>query len=770
MSGFDLASLLPCYLDETDEQIAGLGAALLKLEASPADGTALRDAFRLIHTIKGSSMVLGFAPVKDLTHHLEAYFEGLRSGKRALDRASLDLCFLCLDALRDYHNELRAGGASAVDLAALTEQVRTIPDQPPPPAPPPVPVPAGLARTGPPGPDLGPRAVCLTVRFEPKLPWPDMKAKLVLNRLAAKGRVIATDPPDDRFEEIEDLHQFQVWIEADGEVAELLALADVDGVAEVKADAAGAKPGVPPSPAEPNPPAREEAPPPPIQPGIPPGGAEPDAAPAVPPPVEIRGKVAETVRVDVERLDQLMNLAGELVISKSRFFEIARGLDDIFRDSNAHLLAADTLDRLDGIARGLEGQEGVEAAGHGSIGRWAAQVRRLRENFRSIEAELDLIRQGRERLGAMSEAIDHLSRVSDGIQRGVLETRMVPIGPLFDRFHRVIRDLKQSSDKEVVLRTEGEKTELDKRMIDELGDPLVHLIRNAVDHGLEPPEAREAAGKPRVGTVSLAASHRGNSVVITVGDDGRGIDREKVRRKAVSKGLIGEEESLRLTDRQVVQFIFHPGLSTAEAVTDISGRGVGMDIVKSRIEALNGTVDARPEPGRGTVFTIRLPLTLAIMSVLLARVGEEVYAIPLDHLDEIVEVEAGQVYRVHGRRAIDIRGRITSLVTLGDAFRQDGLRRTGDEEEANDEKYTVVVVSNGESTIGLIVDELLGMQEAVLKSLARNFRPVHGLSGASILGDGSVCLILDIDALINMATAEASHPGATPRPALRREG
>jgi two-component system, chemotaxis family, sensor kinase CheA len=307
-------------------------------------------------------------------------------------------------------------------------------------------------------------------------------------------------------------------------------------------------------------------------------------------------------------------------------------------------------------------------------------------------------------------------------------------------------------------------------MIDELGDPLVHLIRNAVDHGLEPADAREAAGKPRVGTVSLAASHRGNSVVITVGDDGRGIDREKVRRKAVAKGLIGEEESHRLSDRQVVQYIFHPGLSTAETVTDISGRGVGMDIVKSRIEALNGTVDARPEPGRGTTFTIRLPLTLAIMSVLLARVGDEVYAIPLDHLDEIVEVGPDQVYRVHGRRSIEIRGRITSLVAFGDVFRQDGLRRTGDEFEADDEKYTVVVVSNGESTVGLIVEELLGMQEAVLKSLARNFRPVGGLSGASILGDGRVCLILDVDALIDMAAVEASRPVAKSRPATRPGG
>ena len=739
MAGFDLASLLPCYLDETDEQVAGLGAALLRLEKSPTDDGSLREAFRLIHTIKGASMVLGFVPVKDLTHHLEAYFEGLRSGHRTLDRTALNLCFRCLDALRDYHNDLRAGVETAVDLASLTALVQAIPDQPPSPEPEPAkPIPPAEV-AGPPG------SICLTLHFEANLPWPDMKATLVLNRLAAKGRILATDPPAERLEEIESLHQFRIWIESDCEVAALLALANVDGVAEVKAESI-ASPQAEPEPVEPDPialempisPIRDEAPT--IQ-----------SMPPQPAPSEARKKVAETVRVDVDRLDQLMNLAGELVISKSRFFEIARGLDDLFRDSNAHGLAADAIDRLDAIARGLEGRDGGEPSANGSLGRWAAQTRRLRENFRAIASELDLIRQGRERLGAMAEAIDHLSRISDGIQRGVLETRMVPIGPLFDRFHRVIRDLKQSSNKEIVLKTSGEKTELDKRMIDELNDPLVHLIRNAVDHGLEPPDAREAAGKARIGTVTLAASHRGNSVVVTVADDGRGIDREKVRRKAVANGLIGEEDSRRLDDRQIVQFIFHPGLSTAEAVTDISGRGVGMDIVKSRIEALNGTIEARPEPGQGTTFTIRLPLTLAILPVLLARVDGEIYAIPIDHLDEIVEVVEAEIDRIHGRRSFAIRGRITSLISFADIFGRDELNSSDGHEILGDAKSTVVVVSNGEHTVGLVVDELLGMQEAVLKSLARNFRPVEGLSGASILGDGRVCLILDVDALIHMA-------------------
>jgi two-component system chemotaxis sensor kinase CheA len=754
MSGFDLASLLPTYLDEVDEQIAALNDTLLRLEQAADDEKALRDAFRLVHTIKGSSTMMGFGQVKELTHNLETFFDQLRSRKRALDRPFLDLCFRSLDALRDYHRDLRASGRSDADLSGLAASALDLLNRP----------------TAPPGtvaaeasPALPQGAVLLTVVFEAGLPWPDMKAKLVLNRLASKARILATRPPAEQLEEVPSLTQIGVWLLSDCDLGELHALADVDGVAEIRVETA-------PGPAAPaGPPAAEIEPAPEVAPrgSPPPAGTataaaspEPTPAPQVaeaPAPEPKRARVAETVRVDADRLDQLMNLAGELVINKSRFFEIARDLDELFRASNAQALAADTRDRLESLGRELGGLDDPGRAGDGTAERWASQFRRLRDNFRAIQGELDLIRRGRERLASMAEAIDHLSRVSDGLQRGVLETRMVPIGPLFDRFHRVVRDLRVSSGKEVSLRIAGEKTELDKRMVDELGDPLIHLVRNAVDHGLESPEQREAAGKPRSGTVSLAASHRGNSVVITVGDDGRGIDCERVRRKAVARGLISEDESRRLTDRQLIQFIWHPGLSTAEEVTDISGRGVGMDIVKSRIEGLNGSVDVRSEPGQGATFMVRLPLTLAIMSVLLARVGEESYAIPLDHLDEIVEVGPGQVHQVHGRPSIEIRGRIISLIALKDILRVDRADRRGAEGGTEGSKHTVVVVSNGEETLGLIVDELLGMQEAVLKSLERNFRPVPGLSGASILGDGRVSLILDIDALIEMAASEAGQ-------------
>ena len=360
------------------------------------------------------------------------------------------------------------------------------------------------------------------------------------------------------------------------------------------------------------------------------------------------------------------------------------------------------------------------------------------------------------------------SRVSDpGLQKGVLDTRMgADRMPLFERFRRVIRDLSHSSAKggRVLENNSGEKTELDKRMIDELSDPLIHMVRNSVDHGLETPADREAAGKPRPGTVALLASHRGNSVVITVSDDGRGIDCEADVRKKVSldKGSWARRRPAKLSDRDLIAYIWHPGLSTAETITEISGRGVGMDIVKSRIENLSGTVDVRSTLAQGTTFTIRLPLTLAILSSLLVRIHDEIYAISLDHIDEIVEIRTGQIYPVQGRPTIEIRKKMVALVALDDVFRWGGTRhpsaRNGAKTSADraepgsaaGDKRTVVVVQNGETTMGLLVDELIGMQEVVLKSLEKNFQAIPGLSGASILGDGRVSLILDLDAVIDM--------------------
>jgi len=745
VSEFNLAELLPYYLDETDENVAALNDALLRLEEDPADAKALAEAFRMFHSVKGASIVMGFTAVNKLTHVLENLFDQLRTKKRELDRPVLDLTFRCLDELRDFHREVRAEGRSGRDLAGLIPEVDAALTGASPPSPSPAPEPTAKSEPEPEPPVDLEGAARVTVRFEAGLPLSDMKARLVAERLAGKGRVVATDPPLRRLDEVEQVETFVVWVADADDLDGLRALADVDGAASVVVEPPGG--AEPPAVAEPAP----------AEPAIEP---EPEAA-APPSPTKPgggkRAKVAETIRVDSDRLDDLMNLAGELVINKARFVDVARGLDDALRGGDARGLAAETEERLEIILRGLDQVATAAGRSDAAVDRWAGHVRRLREDFRAIRRELDRLRQGRERLKALDEAIHGLGRVADGLQKGVLETRMVPIGPLFERFRRVVRDLSVASGKEVALRIDGEKTELDKRMIDELSDPLIHMVRNSVDHGLEPPEARVAAGKPRAGTVRLAASHRGNRVVVTVADDGRGIDCGRLRKKIVARGLVGRDEAAAMTDRELVPFIWHPGLSTAETVTEISGRGVGMDIVKDRIDNLGGGVDVQSTPGAGTVFTIRLPLTLAIMSSLLARIHDEVYALPLDHIEEIVELRGDRIARARGLPTIEIRGRFLALATLDDVFRwgggphpsATGPPRFGDPSEL----FRIIVVRDGETSVGLVVDELIGMREVVLKSLERNYGPVAGLSGASILGDGRVSLILDVDAVIGAATS-----------------
>jgi two-component system chemotaxis sensor kinase CheA len=815
MSDFNLTELLPFYLDETDEHIAALNNALLRLEQDSTDAKALQEAFRMFHSIKGASVVMGFTPVNQLNHHLESLFDQLRSRRRELDRITLDLTFRCLDELRDYHRDLRAQGQSTVDLSGLIQQVVNHLHQPPlgddhtSPAITPQQQPAPTASTAKP-PDQGPSpsrewfeepgATALIVIFQPNLPLADMKARLVLNRLAARARILSTEPPMEQLEEADHLTRFTVFLSTEVELTELHDAADVEGVVEIRV-----KPLCPrsPTPLGDQTTLRSKAPATPTQqPGLDhPNDAQaptssssngnlkelastslvPEGAPiattttilsAQPATTPRKAKIAETIRVDSDRLDYLMNLAGELVITKARFVAIARSLEDLFRGSSTSTLTSNSRERLESIARSLDGLAGVKASSTAKTDdRWSVDIRRLRDNFRAIQDELDLIRLARDQVKSLSETIHSLGRVSDSLQKGVLDTRMVPIGPLFERFRRVVRDLSFSSGKEVTLQIDGEKTELDKRMIDELSDPLIHMVRNAVDHGLEPPSQREAAGKPRSGALSLLASHRGNSVVITVSDDGRGIDCGRIRQKIIAKGLMTKTEADALADRELIAFIWHPGLSTAETVTEISGRGVGMDIVKSRIENLSGTVDVRSTVGQGTTFTIRLPLTLAIMSSLLVRIYEEVYAIPLDHIDEIVEVRPEQIYHVQGQPAIEIRKKIITLIALGDVFRWGGkdhpaaltsTQPTGDTHHSQDEaspKQTVVVVQNGETTIGLLVDQLIGMQEVVLKSLEKNFRTIPGLSGASILGDGRVSLILDLDTVLNLVSRQPAHHG-----------
>jgi len=410
-----------------------------------------------------------------------------------------------------------------------------------------------------------------------------------------------------------------------------------------------------------------------------------DADPGAPPSSggQAKAKTASTIRVDHEKLDHLMNLIGELIINRNRFALITKELE--------------------------EGRETGEVVQH------------------------------------LAESTDAMARISNDLQDTIMQVRMVPVRSVFSRFPRLVRDLSRKSGKEVELITEGEETELDKSVVEAIGDPLVHLIRNAVDHGLESAEEREAAGKRHKGRIWLRASHEGNSVVIQVEDDGKGINPERIRDKAVEKGIISREEADKLEDRESVELIFAPGFSTAQDVTDVSGRGVGMDVVKNNIKSLNGNVTVQSELGKGSTFILSLPLTLAIIEALLVTIGEQTFAIPLDAVSEVTKISAEQITEINHRKAITLRGQVLGVVELAEVL---GLPNGGSESDV----LPLVIIAVNNKRLGLVVDTLLHRQEIVIKSLGEFLGELRGLSGATIMGDGSVITILDPNEIFSMTS------------------
>lgn len=415
------------------------------------------------------------------------------------------------------------------------------------------------------------------------------------------------------------------------------------------------------------------------------GASAPATAPAPAPPSTSDLGVDKTVRISVERLDTLVNLVGELVTDRTRLFQIE-----------------DTL-------RGQYGKDGA--------------------------------------VGDLGEMAAHFGRVTDQLQEEVMRARMLPISHLFDKFPRIIRDVARAAGKQVNLVIEGETTELDRSIIEVIGDPLIHLLRNAVDHGLELPEEREAAGKPPTGTVRLTAAPVEGQIVITVEDDGQGIDPTHVRQSAVERGLLPEEEATQLDDDEALELIFRPSLSTAKEVTEVSGRGVGMDVVRTNIERLGGSVVVDSEIGRGTTFRVTLPLTLAIVQTMLVDVRNAVYAIPLAGIMESMYLSEVSIKTVKGNPTIRWRESVLPLVDLREFFNHPRLANVN----PNGAKPAVVTVAWGKLNAGLVVDRIIGKQEIVVKSLGSIIGEIPGLSGATILGDGRIALIVDVPSLLNAA-------------------
>ncbi len=801
-----MSEYLQTFLDETEEQLDDLVETMLSLETTSTNEDDLNEAFRLIHSIKGSAGMMGLDNITVLTHHLENRFERFRSGTEQLDETTMNLVLRCIDFLRQCNGRLRNGeklGSPTElldDLKRLEERSAAshantedepashVTNQPSvPPKDHPDSLPFNQTEDD--------SIVRMVIHFRTGLQLADLKAQLIVNRLASFGELKATHPNLDALPEDEQLEQFTIDLQTDTDLDGLRAAADVDGVESIvflgaASEAAREIQTVEPTaqdsievdqtePAAADSPPQESGladpetatPPPeplaastsyPTEPSetgeavefprqIDSESPAEIAAPVKSPrPDKAAAKVAETMRVDIDRLDNLMNLAGELVVNRARFVQISDQISPSQRKPSASNRIREFCETLRETIDGLQ-DETVDPDQR------TALVQRLRFGLELMDEHSQTWEHDRRYLEKFGDAIDQLSRVSYSLQKGVLDTRMVPVGPMFNRFKRVTRDLSKERGKQVNLLVRGEQTELDKRMIDGLGDPLIHLVRNSIDHGLESPETRIASGKPEVGTILLEADHRGNNVYIHVRDDGRGIDIEKIKHKLISNQIVSESVARELSDEQALDYIWHPGFSTANKITDVSGRGVGMDVVQDRIKQLNGSVEIKSIPQQGTHFTIRLPLTLAIINCLLVKLRGVVFSMPIGDVREIVSVDIENVIKVQGKQTIDVRDEFISLVSINEIFdwhnvdyghRVDGAANP----ESENQTIDVVLLQTAGKTLGLRVNEFLGSQDMVIKSLSDNFIDIRGLSGASILGDGSVCLMLDVATLSQMAT------------------
>ena len=675
------------FLDESHEHLQSLNEGLLRLEENMEEISVVNDIFRNAHTLKGMSATMGFAKIAELTHEMEDVLDLVRKEQLKLNEDIMDTLFKCLDSLEQMVDSVGNGEAEdVVDVSDLVAKLSSISKGTPPPAAAPaaggaVAAPAAGDASGGAGSDLGIDDIDLDVMkkakdagmnvFHVKVTLMEScvlkaaRSVMVMHALDEIGDVIKSVPPAEDLEQEKFERSFDIVVatasdaEAVTNAVDTVSEIEDIGVEELDPDAL-AKPAEP-APAAAAPAAAAAAPKKAAAP------AKKEGAKAAAPKKQHQ---SQSVRVDIEKLDTLMNLMGELVINKVRLEQIGQ----------TH------------------------------------------------------------RMSDLMETLEQMDRVTGDLQNIVMKVRMVPVSAVFNRFPRMVRDVSKELGKEINLTIEGEETELDRTVIDEIGDPIMHLLRNSLDHGVESPDAREAKGKPRVGEVGLIARHEGNNVVIMITDDGAGIDASKIRRKAVEKGMITQDEADRLDDADAVRLIFLPGFSTAEQITDISGRGVGMDVVRSKIEALSGHVDVETHIDEGSVFKIKLPLTLAIIQAMLVRVQEEMYAIPLTSIDSTVNIEPTDIQTIQNKEVIVLRGEIIPIVRMEEALQVPHVK--------DSEELFVVVVHAGEAKAGIVVDNLIGQQEIVIKTLGNLFAGLKLFGGATVLGDGRVALILDVATMI----------------------
>ena len=696
----DVSQYLEIFLDETTEHLQNLNTQILTLEQEPENMDTINEIFRAAHSLKGMAGTMGYKRMQTLTHDMENVFSEVRNGNIKVKANMIDLLFQCLDALEEYTNNIRETGDEGTNeneplIKLLNEELGKKDEKP-----------AGEPKKEEKAPEGGDKRKWLnikldstdvmvitearkqgnfvygaTVYVQESCLLKAARAFLVFKAVEEVGEIIVSSPSaqdieDERFE-----LDFSLIVISDKPVDKLIAaISNVSEIAEVLAEPIdlskmpGSEEGKSAAPEQ----KKEE------QKAEPAKVAAAAAAPAADKKTGVAkqagGKpiVNRTVRVDIEKLDVLMNLVSELIIAKN----------SLVAASNAQKSASD------------KAQNNV------------------------------------------NEQIEYLESVTTSLHESVMKVRMVPIESVVSKFPRMIRDLTKKLDKKMELYMSGEETELDRTVVDEIGDPLMHLLRNSADHGIESAEVRAERGKPEVGSIWLDAYQDGNNVVIEVRDDGNGIDTEVVKNKAISRGTITPEQAAGMSEKEIIDLLFLPSFSTSEKVTDVSGRGVGLDVVKSKIESLSGEVEVKSVLGVGSTWIIRLPLTLAIIQALMVVIGGEKYAISLGSIQTIEDIPTDEIRLIQNKEVIHLRGNVIPLIRMDKEL--DTVSTKGP-----DENMTILIVKKGDKLAGLVVDELLGQQEIVIKSMGKYIdNKCRLISGATILGDGEVALILDTNVLL----------------------
>ncbi|MBR1535364.1 MAG: chemotaxis protein CheW [Treponema sp.] len=771
--------LLKDYFSESEMMVDNLESNILAIENDPNNHDAIDEIFRAAHTLKGNSATVEFSEIAHFAHTMEDLLDEVRSDKIKVTEDIVDTLLTALDVIKAMLEERKNGSVYGESVEEITEKIKGMiagggaspkAASPAPQAAPSAPAPAAssssvqtvnlseyeLAELKQ-GCEAGQQLWSVAVTFDESNPMNSVGGIQVFAALKACGTVLKTIPDFDALYE-DEFHKDVTYFVASSNTAEQLEdtafLDDVTLSVDAKnindATASDSAPAAAPVASAPAPKPVAEAPKPaaPVQQAPAPAASAPQAeapkkeAPkpaAKSAPATGHAQQSTILRVDSKRVDNLMNLVSETVITKASFNQSQQQFADmLIQFQNLDSSYKEKVRRmfeqlpqyLEEIQNGVAVKD-IKANITNEYGDIATIFDAFENRFKDLNSKFH-------------SSTQNLGRITGELQEGIMKIRMVPISQVFDRFPRVVRDLQKDLGKKVNLLLEGEDTELDKTVVDDLMDPIMHCVRNSVDHGIETPDERRNAGKDETGTVLLKAANEGNSIVIDVVDDGGGINVEKVKAKAISKGLI--HPSKVLSDQEAAQLIFLPGFSTAEKITNVSGRGVGLDVVKTMIEKLNGTIQVTSEHGKGSKFSIRLPLTLAIIQGLLVRVGREVYSIPIASVIESVRVKKSEINTIDNHEVLNVRNEVISVLRLSRLF---NIRTNEDGEYC-----FVVIVGSQDKKIGVMVDNLIGEEDVVIKPLRDQFTQSPGISGASILGDGSVSLIIDVTQLLELGVRQ----------------